>query len=551
MKIIHNARIHTMDGVRPRASAVAVDHGRIISISDDRTILSEFSDRAGKDDLINLDGKTVIPGLIDAHIHLEKYARVLLKVDCEVNTKQECLQRIAERAGKVPAGTWILGHGWNQNNWADGYGTAAELDKVAAGHPVYLTAKSLHAAWANSLALRKANIGANFPDPVGGKLKRDRQGRPDGILFEDAMNLVSAVIPELTTDEVVNNICQAQSELWRLGLTGLHDFDRRKCFMALQRMHRNGDLKLRIVKSIPLEDLDHAVEIGLRSGFGDDYLRIGSVKLFADGALGPQTAAMLQPYDGESDNLGMLLKDAEEIIEHGRKAVSSGLSLAVHAIGDRANNQVLNAFSEIRKFEWQNMGSGDYIDSDKDTEAQNLMSNPDRLRHRIEHVQLIHQDDRSRLSELGIIASMQPIHATSDMQMADRFWGSRCSNAYAWRTQLDLGTVLAFGSDAPVESPNPFLGIHAAITRRRQDGKPGQDGWYPEQKVSLLDALRAYTVGPAYAADLEHKQGKLAEGYYADLVVLNEDIFSMDPDEIWKIAPLATMVGGNWVYRSD
>jgi hypothetical protein len=260
-------------------------------------------------------------------------------------------------------------------------------------------------------------------------------------------------------------------------------------------------------------------------------LRIGSVKLFSDGALGPHTASMLQPYADDPENTGILMLDAEELYEHGRLAISNGISLAVHAIGDRANHEVLNAYEQLRKFE-----------RSTDIQPRN------QLRHRIEHVQVLHLNDVGRLSELNIIASMQPFHATSDMLMADRYWGKRASFAYAWREQLNHGALLIFGSDAPVESPNPFWGIHAAVTRRRADGIPSSQGWYPEQRLNVTEALNAYTTGPAFAAKLEEKVGKLAPGFLADLLILNNDPYTCAQQDLLDIRPLATMVGGEWVY---
>jgi predicted amidohydrolase YtcJ len=244
---------------------------------------------------------------------------------------------------------------------------------------------------------------------------------------------------------------------------------------------------------------------------------------------------MLQPYNGEPNNRGMLLLDAEELFEHGRKAVEAGFSMAVHAIGDRAVHEVLDAFTQLRHYERENRIGGSPAQSN--------------LRHRIEHVQVIHPQDAGRLGALGIIASMQPVHATSDMFMADRYWGDRAALAYAWRTQIDNGATLAFGSDAPVESPNPFLGLHAAVTRRCVDGSPGPEGWYPAQKITLLEALRGFTHGPAYTAHVEDRLGKLAPGYLADLLVLDRDPFRGEPEAIKEIRPLMTMVGGEWIYR--
>lgn len=528
MLILHNTHVYTQDPAQPQAGALAIENGRILAAGSEDEVRERF---AGRRDVQyqDLGGRTVLPGLTDAHLHLEHYARGLSKVDCETPTRAGCLRRVAERAAGIPEGEWVLGHGWNQNDWPEGFGSAADLDAAAPRNPVYLTAKSLHAGWANSLALRQARIGAATPDPPGGRLGRDAQGQPDGILYESAMELVDRAIPAPTHPQLIEMLRQAQASLFRLGLTGVHDFDRRECFMALQALHARGELQLRVLKSIPLDDLPHAAALGLRSGFGDDRLHIGNVKAFADGALGPRTAAMLQPYEGEPGNRGMLMLDAEELFEHGRQAAESGLGMAVHAIGDRANHEVLEAFARLRQYESER--------------------GLPHLRHRIEHVQVIHPDDAARLGELGVIASMQPIHATSDMLMADRFWGERAALSYAWRTQLEHGAALAFGSDAPVESPNPFWGLHAAITRRRADGSPGPQGWRPEQRLALEEALRGFTVGAAYAAGMEDRLGRLAPGCLADLIVLDEDPFTLEPEGIRDLLPSATMVGGEWVYE--
>jgi predicted amidohydrolase YtcJ len=526
MRILYNANLHTLDPHQPKASAIAIEQGRILALGDDGQLLDGAPASAARQDL---GGRTVLPGLTDAHLHLEHYALGLQKVNCETDTRTECLQRVAERARQTPPGDWILGHGWNQNAWPEGFGEAADLDAAAPRHPVYLTAKSLHAGWANRLALQAAGVSAAAPDPPGGHIERGPDGAPTGFLFESAMDLVQRTLPDPGPTGVAQAIREALPALWGMGLTGVHDFDQRRCFQALQMLEAAGELRLRVVKSIPLDDLPHAAALGLRSGFGSEWLRIGGVKAFADGALGPRTAAMLAPYDGEPQNRGMLLLDAETLFEHGRIAAENGLSLAVHAIGDRANHEVLDAFAQLRRYESEN--------------------GLPPLRHRIEHVQLLHPQDAARLAELGVIASMQPIHATSDMRMADRYWGERSRLAYAWRTQLEHGALLAFGSDAPVESPNPFWGLHAALTRRRADGTPGPEGWYPEQRLTLTEALRAYTTGAAYAAGTEDRQGRLAPGCYADLIVLENDPFICEAEEIRELRPLATMVGGEWVLE--
>ncbi|MEE9189026.1 MAG: amidohydrolase [Anaerolineales bacterium] len=533
MRILYNTRINTLDTVLPSASAIVIDHGRIQAVGDQGSLLSQYNSSIKR---VDLGGRTVIPGLTDAHIHLQYYSLSLQRVDCESSTREESLNNVAARVEITPYTVWILGHGWNQNQWPEGFGNTGHLDKITTQHPIYLTAKSLHAAWVNSAALRQAGVSAQTPDPPGGRIQRHTDGSPTGILFETAMSLVSDIIPESSPEQVAKDINNAQTKLWKMGITGVHDFDQRTCFVALQQLHAAGRLKLRVTKSIPIESLSDAIDLGLQTGFGDDVLRIGSIKAFADGALGTRTAAMLQPYEGEPENRGLLMLDAENLFEQGRLAVKNGLSLAVHAIGDSANHEVLQALSQLREYEDQHS-----IILDRNRE-------PRKLRHRIEHVQLIHPDDLPRLAGLNVIASMQPIHATSDFPTADQYWGKRSRYSYAWRSLLDEGTLLAFGSDAPVESPNPFWGLHAAVSRKRVDGSPGPQGWYPEQKLSLAAALHGFTSGAAYAAGMEDRLGKLAPGFLADLLVLDQDIFQVSLDEIRDIRPLGTMIAGEWVH---
>lgn len=538
MKLLFNGNIHTLEQSHPHASAVMIDGARVLALGA-KDEVRKFSH--GKIEELDLKGRTVLPGLTDAHIHIQQYALSLGKIDCETKTKEECLRRVAERVKNSKPGEWMLGHGWNQNEWlpspfgrgAGGEGqwpTAGELDALSPNNPVYLTAKSLHAAWTNTAALNLAKITNETSDPKDGVIQRDDKRRATGILLETAMELVGSVLPAASIHDLESAIEKAQPILWKMGLTAIHDFDRRDSFMALQSLHARGKLKLRVSKNIPVESVDHAFELGLRTGFGDEWLWIGSVKAFMDGALGPHTAAMFEPYVNEPQNRGILNMDGEELFEHCRKAAEVGLSMTVHAIGDRANHEVLNAYEQLRKYE-------------QDRELPHL-------RHRIEHVQVLHPDDAPRLAQLNVVASMQPLHAPSDMFAADRFWGDRSALAYAWRTQLNFGAPLAFGSDAPVESPNPFLGLHAAVTRRRADGSPSSAGWYPEQKLTLAEALQAYTLGAAYAANAEHRIGKLAPGYLADLIVLDHDIFSMDPNDLLTTRSSATMIGGEWVWQT-
>ena len=521
--LIVNGTVHTMDPSRPRASAVAIRAGRILAVGGE-----ELRELAGSHtQVVELEGRCVLPGLTDSHVHLSWFALGLQQLDLTgVRSLEEMLDRVAERVRTTPAGEWVLGRGWDQELWPEPrFPTAADLDRAAPHHPVALTAKSGHALVANTAALARADITPETPDPEGGRVVRDPSGQPTGLLLEEAMELVRAAIPRPDAEAVAAALPAAFERAWRVGLTGVHDMDDLVAFEALQQLHGRWELGLRVVKYLPAEGLDHALGLHLRAGFGDDWLRIGGIKLFADGALGPRTAAMLAPYEGEPDNLGILTIEREALEETARRAAAGGLPLAVHAIGDRANRMVLDVFAAV---------------------GADTRSAPT-LRHRIEHVQLLHPDDLDRLARLGVVASMQPIHATQDAVMADRYWGERTATAYAWRSLLDVGTVLAFGSDCPVEDLNPFLGIHAAVTRARPDGYGGPQGWHPEQRITVQEAVRAYTLGAAYAVGMEDRLGSLSPGKWADLVVLDRDIFTCDPTAIPETRVVGTMIGGEWV----
>ncbi len=316
-----------------------------------------------------------------------------------------------------------------------------------------------------------------------------------------------------------------------MGVTGVHDMDGPECFAALQILHRAGKLGIRVLKYIQREELDDAIRLGLRAGFGDDWLRIGGLKLFADGALGPRTAYMIAPYEGEDEYRGVPVTDKDTLYELIGAASAHGLPSAVHAIGDQAVRDVLDVFESVRAEEAGRGIPREY------------------MRHRIEHLQIIHPDDAGRPASLGIVASMQPVHVLGDMEMAERHWGARARWSYHWRLQLDCGAVLAFGSDAPVEPVEPLLGIQAAVTRRRLDGYPGPEGWYPTACLTVSEALAAYTLGPAYAAGMDGRLGRLAPGYLADLIVLDGDVFSTPPVAIHRLQVLGAMTGGKWRFR--
>ena len=535
-QLLVNGWIYPMDARCPRASALAIAGERILAVeggpSTSETQLSpsghSLRDRLAPGGVVlDLGGRCVLPGLADSHIHFSSYALSRRVLDLtRAASLAEVLVLVAERARETDPGGWVLGRGWDQERWPERrFPTAAELDSVAPDHPVMLRAKNGHALVANSLALHLAGVTAGTSEPPGGRIGRDAEGCPDGMLFEDsAMELVTDLIPIPGPEETDDALREAFPRAWRVGLTAIHDVDGISAFTAYQRLHTQGELGLRVVKYLPVDVLDCVLEVGLRAGLGDDWLRVGGIKVFADGALGSRTAAMLAPYIGEPDNVGVLTTDMDALRTIACRAAEGGLPLAVHAIGDRANRMVLDVLA------------------DANTTDMN------RLRHRIEHAQLLHPDDVGRLAALGVVASMQPIHATQDCEMADRYWGDRCATGYAWRSLLEAGTTLAFGSDCPVEDLNPFLGIHAAVTRRRINGFPGPEGWYPDQRLTVKEAMHAYTLGAAYAAGLEDRLGSLAPGKLADLVVLDRDIFTCEPMAIAETQVVATMVGGQFVY---
>jgi hypothetical protein len=533
--ILLDARVYTMDGARPAASAVAVAGRHILAVGTD----AEIEALAGPTTrTIRLQGRALLPALIDAHVHFgwAALAAAQRRLDLDNLPKQEILAQVAARALETSPGRWILGGGWNQNVWPEPIlPTAADLDAVAPEHPVLLKSKSYHATWVNSRALDLAGITASTPDPPGGEIVRDPGGRPTGILLEDADDLAERHVPEPAVDETVDALRPYIEEARRRGLAGVHDPGHQVTFQALQVLHQRGELGLRVLMHVPKDNLGAAVELGLRSGLGDEYLRVGGVKLFADGALGPRTAAMLSPYEGTDGNRGILTLEPEELHDLVRRAHQAGLTVAIHAIGDAANRVALDAIEAA-----QGARGGGYPEV-----------GPGRVRlpNRIEHVQLLHPDDLPRLARLGVVASMQPIHATSDMDMAEQYWGRRSDLAYAWRSLLDSGAHLAFGSDCPVETMDPLQGIHAAVTRRRADGRPGPEGWTPAQRLSVTQAVHAYTLGAAYASGESGIKGSITPGKLADLLVLSRDIFRIPPEEILEAAPYMMVFDGQLVLN--
>ncbi|MAS34616.1 MAG: amidohydrolase [Anaerolineaceae bacterium] len=528
-RILYNGHIITLDPAQPVVSALAIVGERIVALGADEDVLALAGPGTRRE---NLEGHVVIPGLTDAHIHWAMTAQELQWVDVfEVPSKSIVLERVAERASSTEPGEWIRGSGWSQDFWPEPvFPTAADLDAVAPHNPVLLRAKSGHAAWVNSAALKRCGVNSNTPDPKGGQIQRDASGQPTGILFETAIDLVRSQVPDPTPEQLADQMAEAQKLALKSGLTGIHDFDGPDCLRALQILRERGGLGLRVVKNVNKEWIDALLTTGLRHGFGDDWIRIGAQKIFADGALGPRTAYMIDPYEGEPDNYGISVVDKEEMQELVSRASAAGMPSTIHAIGDRAVHDVLDVFEAARR-----------------EEAERGEARTTR-RHRIEHVQIIHPDDIHRLAQLDVIASMQPIHATSDYLASERSWGARSRWAYNIRLQIDQGARIALGTDSPVEPFQPMNSIYAAVTRRRPDGSPGPDGWYPELRLTMDETLRGFTAGPAYAASMENRLGKLAPGYLADLVLLDRNLYKIAPDEILDTQILGTMVGGQWRY---
>lgn len=525
--LLENARIYTMDRALPRAEAIAVRDGRILAVGG----LEEVREAAGQGARrVDLGGRAVIPGLIDAHIHFLAYARYLTRIDLEgIRSKEEVLEKVAAKARELGPGRWVLGMSWNNNLWSPpDFPTRHDLDRVAPENPVLLDRKDLHSCWVNSLALRRANVTRDTPDPPGAAIGRDEAGEPNGMLYESAVRLIRQAVDDKEEEDVAI-LRNALKVVAGMGVTGMHAPEGPDAFSAYQQLEASGELSVRMVMLLAYAGLDRAIGVGLRTGFGSDRLAIGPVKIFSDGALGSQTAQMLEPYEGNPNNMGISTIPQEELEEAIVRAGEAGIPCAIHAIGDAANRRVLDAFEKARERE---------------------RPGPQRrLLHRIEHAQLLHPTDIPRFAKLGVVASMQPVHATSDMRAADRLWGARSRYSYAWRSLLDTGAPVAFGSDAPVETPNPFAGIHAAVTRQDAEGYP-EGGWYPEERITIEEAVRAYTVDAARSAPYLKGgvTGTLTAGAVADLLVLDRDLFEVEAGEIKDVRPLATVVGGEAVY---
>jgi predicted amidohydrolase YtcJ len=539
--ILHNAKVFTVDSQRPWAQAIAIKGRRFIAVGEESEIL-QLKSRSTVS--IDLSGRLILPGLCDAHIHFYDWSlsrKQVQLVGCK--SRAEMLERIRLWTHKKPTHDWLLGRGWNENDWDDrALPTRDDLDFVTGSNrPALFWRTDMHAAVANSCALKLAGITADTRDPDGGIIGRHSDGKSNGLLWELAINLVMRHIPVPRSEELESALLDGMRELNRLGVTAVHD-QRMKdqnegpvALNAYQRLRQDGQLLLRVNCNIAAHDLPHLAALGLRSGFGDEYLRLGHIKFFADGTMGSRTAWMLNPYQAskgaKAANFGISVSPPEKMAAEIRRAVESGFSVSVHAIGDKANQVVLDIIEEV---------------------SQTLP--PSRIPHRIEHVQIISPEDFTRLAPAKITASVQPVHAIDDIEVAERVLGKRANRAYRFQSLAGSGALLALGSDAPVADPNPFLGFHAALCRRRPQSMDA-DPWFADERLSLEQIIHGYTMGAARAAGWEKVIGSITPNKLADLIILDRDLFEMAEQGVRSIEladtrVIATMFDGRFIHNS-
>jgi predicted amidohydrolase YtcJ len=507
--ILENGVVRTMAPTLPVARALAIAGDRVAGgVGTHETALAS-------PDRVDLGGRCVLPGFNDSHVHFPTWALAQRQIRLEGTASlDEALQRVAAATPEVRPGTWLRGMGWRAGDWSPPTEPTKEaLDRVTGDTPTALMARDYHSLWLNSAALAHAN---GDLEADGGVVVRDEHGEPTGVLREECAWHFRDTYVRPTEDEMVDASREGVRIAIARGVTAVHDKDGWLGALGVwQRLRDEGSLHLRVWQSIPAEQVDELADLRIRSGFGDDLVRIGYLKSFMDGTLGSQTARML-------DGTGVQITSREQLAEIIRRGAQAGLPVAVHAIGDLANREALDAFEETRA-QWQPLG----------------------LRHRIEHAQVLAAEDVPRFAELGIAASVQFSHAPSDRDLADRFWAGKTEGAYAYRSLRDSGALLANGSDAPIEELDPWAGICAGVIRTIDERGP----WHPEQRLGLDEALEATTVNPAWLARDEHRRGKLLPGFLADLVVLNRDPFDLQPEQLSEVRVVATMLGGRWTHN--
>jgi len=509
--ILENGVIRTMEPTLPEAAALAIAGDRIAGgVGTHETALAS-------PDRVDLGGRCVLPGFNDSHVHFLHWALAQRFVRLNgATTLNEAVARVASAVADAPRDRWVLGSGWRSGDWSPPVEpTKADLDPVSGDTPVALIARDAHSLWLNSAALARADGDLRVD---GGVVEVDENGQPTGVLREESAwafrnRHIFSAISEYEWLELMRPALRLATSR---GVTAIHDKDGwLDALPKFQRLRNEEALTLRVWQSLPADRLDELEEVGLTSRVGDDYLRVGYLKAFMDGTLGSQTARML-------DGSGVQITSGEELAQITRRAARLGFPVAVHAIGDLANREALDAFEQTRD-EWEPRG----------------------LRNRIEHAQLLAWDDVPRFGALGVTASVQFSHAPSDRNLADRIWGGMTDRAYAYKSLWNSGAVVANGSDAPVEELDPLAGLQAGVLRSL-DGRPP---WHPEQALTIEQALQATTVNAAWLAGDERRRGKLVPGYLADLVVLDRDPFTCVPEELSEIRVVATMVGGRWTYN--
>ncbi len=526
--IVTNARIYTVDDAHPVAEALAVRAGRIAYVGSAREAASL---RGASTRTLDAHGATIIPGMIDAHTHLLSLGEALMSVPLAGTTSyDEIVRRVAERAKTARAGEWITGHGWDQNRWGDTrFPTHEPLTRAVPDRPVALSRIDGHALLVNAAAMKAANITAATKDPSGGRIERDASGNPTGVFVDNAMSLIERAVPASTPSQIRDATARAIAECSRWGLTGIADAGvPPNVIDVYEAMAREGKYDIR--NYVMVADDDRALEkyfaIGPRNALYDARLWVRAIKIVADGALGSRGAALLEPYTDDARNTGLLTTPPERIRSVAARALRHGFQLNVHAIGDRANRLVLDAFE----------GALDSVPTSDH-------------RFRIEHAQIISPADIPRFAKLGVIPSMQASHQTSDMYWAtNRIGPTRVLGAYAWRALLDAGSIIPNGSDFPVEQVNPLISFHAAFARQDADGWPA-GGWHPEQRMTRDEALKSITIWPAVASFEEHELGSLSVGKLADFVILDQDIMRVPPELVLRTQVVATYLGGRAVYE--
>jgi len=525
--IIVNAKVHTVDPARPAAQAIAICGEVIGRVGTDADVqhLAAPSTR-----VIDARGRLIVPGFNDAHVHFISGAEEIVGIDLRPARDEGDLARRLDRyAATLPKGGWIRGGYWDHEAWpSKSPPTRAQIDAVTPDHPVFVQRLDGHMALANTLAMKLAGITGEVQSPPGGTIIRDEKGQPTGQFKDNAMDLVSRAIPPDTIEVIIGKARAALKHAASLGVTTIQDMTASGTQLrAYQTLRASGELTARIY-SIQNHDPSGLKNAGIGTGFGDEWLRIGGIKLFADGSMGAGTAAFFEPYADDPRTSGLLLHDPDRLEQAVFEADSAGFQAVVHAIGDRANAIVLDIFERLLA----TRGARD-------------------RRPRIEHAQVVRPQDKARFKPLGVIASIQPSHCIDDMRWSEaRIGRSRSAIAYNFKSFVDAGAKIAFGTDWYVEPLDPMVGLYAAVTRQFPDGTPA-GGWFPEERITLSQAVEYYTLGSAYAEFAEHRKGSLAEGKLADLVVLSRDIFTIPPREILDTRPVLTMVGGRVVYDAD